>query len=84
MNSTQGNGPGDTAYDARKTREKGVFCAAGEAISEMLKGMGPSENVRAHFRNARVEILKGFRAMLDQRIERVARRGEKGTPVVVE
>lgn len=66
-----------------KPRE--CFCMGfGPELTEMMRRMGPPENVRQHFRNARVEILKGFRAMIDARIERLSRHGEKGEKVVVE
>jgi hypothetical protein len=42
------------------------------------------EGTRDHFRNARVEMLKGFRSMLDARIERLSRYPPKGTKVTVE
>jgi hypothetical protein len=38
-----------------------------------------------HFRNSRVEFLKGLRSLLDARIERLTRHAEgKGTSVPVE
>ena len=39
---------------------------------------------RDHFRNSRVEFLKGLRSLLDARIERLSREETKGTRVVVE
>ena len=43
-----------------------------------------SENTRAHFRTARVEMLKGMRSMLDARIEHLSKHDQKGTKVAVE
>ena len=42
------------------------------------------ENTRQHFRNSRVEFLKGIRSILDARIEHLSREQAKGTRVVVE
>jgi len=43
-----------------------------------------SEATRDHFRNARVEVLKGFRSLIDDRINDLARHEVKGTHVAVE
>lgn len=43
-----------------------------------------SDATRNHFRNSRVEFLKGIRSILDARIARLSREHEKGTHVTVE
>ena len=43
-----------------------------------------SDATRDHFRNSRVEFLKGIRSILDGRIARLSREHQKGTHVVVE
>jgi hypothetical protein len=43
-----------------------------------------SDATRDHFRNSRVEFLKGIRSLLDARIARLEREENKGTHVVVE
>ncbi len=43
-----------------------------------------SEATQSHFRNSRVEFLKGVRALLDDRIAHLTREERKGTHVVVE
>ena len=44
-----------------------------------------SEATRDHFRNSRVEFLKGLRSLIDDRIEHLSREPEtKGTHVTVE
>jgi hypothetical protein len=43
-----------------------------------------SDATRDHFRNSRVEFLKGIRSLLDARIERLSREHPKGTRVTVE
>ncbi len=42
------------------------------------------EGTREHFRNARIEWLKGIRSILDARIENLSQRDQKGTKVTVE
>jgi hypothetical protein len=43
-----------------------------------------SEATRDHFRNSRVEFLKGMRSLIDDRIAHLSRDERKGTPVTVE
>jgi hypothetical protein len=43
-----------------------------------------SEATKGHFRNSRVEFLKGIRSLLDDRIEHLSREERKGTHVTVE
>ena len=53
-------------------------------MSELLRRLGPPEGVRKHFETARLEILKGIRAILDARIEQVSKRNRKGEKIEVE
>lgn len=60
------------------------FCmGAGPQITAMAKSVGPSVAMD-HFRNSRVEFLKGLRSLLDARIEKLSRTEKKGSSVVVE
>ncbi len=43
-----------------------------------------SEATQNHFRNSRIELLKGIRSMIDDRIARLSTRTAKGTQVTVE
>ncbi len=43
-----------------------------------------SDATRDHFRNSRLEFLKGIRSLLDIRIARLSRDESKGTHVTVE
>ncbi|HWQ54608.1 MAG TPA: hypothetical protein VN442_13065 [Bryobacteraceae bacterium] len=43
-----------------------------------------SENTRGHFRNSRIEFLKGVRSIIDDRIDRLSRKEARGTNVVVD
>jgi len=56
-----------------------LFCTILPMIEQRL-----SEAGHGHFRNARVEFLKGVRSLIDDRIERLSREERKGTHVVVE
>ena len=61
-----------------------VCCETNDTLSRIFKMMGGSEEVSNHFRQSRVEFLKGVRALLDDRIEQLGKSGHKGTRVVVE
>jgi hypothetical protein len=43
-----------------------------------------SETTRDHFRNSRIEFLKGLRSLLDERIAHLSKEEPKGTHVPVE
>ena len=43
-----------------------------------------SESTNHHFRNSRIEFLKGIRSLIDDRIAHLARDERKGTHVTVE
>ena len=61
-----------------------ILCEATDAMKKFLSEMGPSEEAKSHFRQSRVELLKGIRRIIDDRIDRVSRTEHKGTHVVVE
>jgi RAB protein geranylgeranyltransferase component A len=58
----------------------------GEEISNLLRRMGPSEEVQGHFRSARIEMMKGLRAMLDEKIDKAqrAQQAQRGSTVTVD
>jgi hypothetical protein len=56
----------------------------GVELDQLLEAFAPSEEVLTHFRAARVEVLKGLRAMLDARIDRAAQGRPKGKSVTIE
>ena len=56
------------------------FCDSAMPMLESLV----SESTRDHFRNSRVEFLKGIRSLLDERISHLTREQTKSSKVVVE
>lgn len=56
----------------------------GPIVTEFARKLGPSEEVSQHFRAARLEILKGLRAMLDEQIAGMAEPPKHGTKFSVE
>jgi hypothetical protein len=61
-----------------------LCCDVSDAVGRLIRTMGPSENVRQHFRQSRIEFLKGIRTALDERIENLGRTPHKGMRVEVE
>ncbi len=68
-----------------KTGSGPCLCqGVGPALSDFLQRFGPPEEARRHFESARVEFLKGLRAMLDARIEQCSKTKPKGEKIDVE
>jgi hypothetical protein len=58
---------------------------SGPKLTQMLSMMMPHGDAGDHFRKARLEFLKGVRAMIDQRIESMSHTEERrGTKLDVE
>jgi hypothetical protein len=53
-------------------------------ICDLLRTLAPSEEALGHFRNARMEVLKGVRAIIDSRIERLSAGRPKGKSVTID
>jgi hypothetical protein len=53
-------------------------------LCDLLRTMGPPEEARRHFRSARVEVLKGLRAVIDSRIQRLSTEPQKGASVPID
>jgi len=62
------------------------FCmGVGPRLSALMAGAAANSPVVEHFRTASIEVLKGFRAILDTQIEAMSRReAPKGSRVPVE
>ncbi len=71
---------------AEKSCGQCVCGGAGPELSRVVKqALDVPEGVSQHFRNARVEVLKGLRELLDHRIEKLTRPEElRGTRVSVD
>jgi hypothetical protein len=61
-----------------------VCQGAGPILSEVLRRLGPPKEARRHFETARLEFLKGIRALLDARIEKFSNSSKKGEKIAVE
>jgi hypothetical protein len=57
---------------------------AGPALSELLRRLAPPEEARRHFQAARLEFLKGLRAVVDARIEKQSRPKARGQAISIQ
>lgn len=56
-----------------------------EELKDFLRAIEPPPEAVQHFRNARIEMLKGVRELIDRRIEHASRRSpQHGQKIVVE
>ena len=53
-------------------------------LETLSNAVTPPESARHHFRESRVEFLRGIRALIDHRIDKLSRRNQTGTRVTVE
>jgi hypothetical protein len=59
-------------------------CLCREVLDQFRECFGVSPEVREHFTNSRIEFLKGIRAAIDSRIDRLSKSGRRGTKIAVE
>jgi hypothetical protein len=59
-------------------------CLCREMVDQVKEVLGVPPQVREHFNNSRIEFLKGIRAIIDSRIERLSQTGHRGTKIAVE
>ena len=59
-------------------------CVCQEVWRQLQECLSISPAVRHHLTNSRVEFLKAVRAVIDDRIERVAAKAQQGVKVPVE
>ena len=55
-----------------------------KGLEAFADAITPPESACGHFREARIEVLRGIREIIDQKIDRLSRRKGGGTRVVVE
>jgi hypothetical protein len=60
-------------------------CEANERIGQFFRSRRrASEEAKSHFRQSRIEFLKGLRKILDDRIDDLGRAEQRGTHVPVD
>jgi hypothetical protein len=59
-------------------------CLCREVLEQVREHLGLPPEVREHFTNSRIEFLKGIRAVIDSRIERLSGKSQRGAKIAVE
>jgi hypothetical protein len=59
-------------------------CVCREVMDHFREAFGVPPEVRNHFNNSRIELLKAIRAIIDNRIEHLSRPSAHGTKIAVE
>ncbi len=65
-------------------RDYPVLDAVCMELKNILRAFEPAPEVTQHFRNARIEVLKGMRQIIDNRIAHLSRHAEQGRNITVE
>lgn len=81
MENTETNTGTTSAPPPRQYPAVDAFCLE---VKRVLSALEPSPEVTQHFRNARIEMLKGLRQMIDNRIEALGRTEKTGSKITVE
>ena len=68
---------------AAKSSRKTAGCFVCETAIPLLEKCW-SDATKDHFRNSRIEFLKGIRSLIDDRISHLSKQETKGTKVAVE
>jgi hypothetical protein len=55
-----------------------------KGLEKLSDALTPPEAAGKHFREARIEVLRGIRELIDHRIDRLSRSHSQGTRVTVE
>ncbi len=79
------NSEGTTGQNTRAYPNVDAFCdALRDGLHRAADSVTPPEAAIGHFREARVEFLRGIRELIDHRINRMSRAKSGGTNIVVE
>lgn len=65
-------------------RDYPLIDAVCAGVKNVLRSFEPPPEVSQHFRNARIEVLRGVRRMIDHRIEMLSRGAQTGRNITVE
>jgi hypothetical protein len=79
------NGEQTTGQKAHAYPNVDAFCdALRDGLHRVADSLTPPESAMGHFRESRIEFLRGIRELIDHRINRMSRAKSAGTSVVVE
>jgi len=59
-------------------------CLCREVVDSFREQFKVPAEVQEHFKNSRIEFLKGIRAIIDSRIEKLSSASQRGAKIAVE
>jgi hypothetical protein len=59
-------------------------CLCREVVDSFREQFKVPAEVQEHFKNSRIEFLKGIRAIIDNRIEKLSSASQRGAKIAVE
>ncbi|HEX2665391.1 MAG TPA: hypothetical protein VHM93_21350 [Candidatus Acidoferrum sp.] len=59
-------------------------CLCREVLDQFREHLNVAPEISEHFRNSRIEFLKGIRAIIDSRIEHLSSKSPRGAKIAVE
>lgn len=73
------------AGGGRKAEQIDTICnLVRKGLERLSDALTPPESAGKHFREARIEVLRGIRELIDHRIDHLSRSQSQGTRVTVE
>jgi hypothetical protein len=72
------------SHAGEHTARRCAICELTEAAGRFMEAFGPSEKVTGHFKQSKIEFLKGVRAMIDEKLEDLSDQPVKGSRVVID
>ena len=83
--SNQATGDTPNMSDSPRTSQTAWFRNwLSEGADKAAEALRPPHDAAKHFREARLELLRGVRELIDHRIERLSKDQTKGSRIVVE
>ena len=73
-----------SSSETRSTPIDSVCDGIRKGMEAIFDAVIPPQQAMNHFREARIEVLRGIRAIIDHRIDRLSRRDTQGARVTVE
>lgn len=71
--------------DAKAGAQREYWCCRlRRGLEEIAGNFAPPDAACSHFREARIEVLRGIREMIDHKIQRLSREDTRGSRIVVE
>jgi hypothetical protein len=61
----------------KKGKKEKASCSVGNLLSDFEKTFGKNSSFYKHMTQSKIEFLKGVRSLLDDRIERLEKKGSK-------